>query len=204
MPYRILSTGSRTAKPCRSIPNHCRFLVWYSGHMDASVWTPQHCSILKLIFSFNITRSKILYLFEQEEPLVIEIRLHRGLNAISSFFSVGQDPLTGLLLNAGWVLSVKVLSIYPSQSNSRVRWISAMPIQCWPFPSLSAVVCADSRSLGSAGLRSWILNSLTVRSEKQPNTNIKESAFKGKRQAVADFQTHTSTATLVGWSFDQP
>ena len=86
MPYRILSTGSRTAKPCRSIATHCRFLGWYSSHRDASVWTPQHCSIFMLRFSFNITRSKILYLFEEEEPLVIEILLHWRVNAISSFF----------------------------------------------------------------------------------------------------------------------
>jgi len=122
MPYRILSTGSRTAKPCRSIPT--RFLVfnpypanvenmvssynaskwqmglnwafkgliWYSSHGDASIWTPQHCSIFKLRFPFNITRSKILYLFEQEEPLVIEIRLHREVNAISSFFRGTRPP----------------------------------------------------------------------------------------------------------------
>jgi hypothetical protein len=57
------------------------------------------------------------------------------------------------------------LSIYLSQSNSRVRWILAIPIQCWPFPRLSDVVCADSGPLGSAGLRSWILNSVKCRSQ---------------------------------------
>jgi len=92
MPYRILSTGSRTAKPCRSIPTHFWFLISYSSYRDASVWTPQHCSIFKLRFSFNITRSKILYLFEQEKPLVIEIRLHRRANAISSFFRGTRPP----------------------------------------------------------------------------------------------------------------
>jgi len=32
MPYRIWSTGSLSTKPCRSIPTHCWFLVWYSSH----------------------------------------------------------------------------------------------------------------------------------------------------------------------------
>jgi hypothetical protein len=91
MHYRILRTGSRKPKPCKSIPTDCRFCVSYSSHWDASVWTHDPCSIFKPRFSFNITRSKILYLFEQEEPLVTEILLHRGVNAISSF-SVGQEP----------------------------------------------------------------------------------------------------------------
>ena len=59
------------------------------------------------------------------------------------------------------------------------------------------MVCADSRSLRDGRVPFLNTKQLDGSLGKQPNTNIKESAFKDKGQAVADFQTHTSTATLV-------